>query len=125
MNRRYRLRKQLEFERVRRSGQSYAHPLIVLVAHPVAHQQDGKPSDEATESLAHTRFGVAAGRSLGGAVQRNRAKRRIRAAIHPWLALVQPGWDVILIARRPLLVAPYPALEKAIEKLLHKAGLLP
>ena len=97
MKPRFRLTSSTDFKRVRRFGKSYAHPLLVLVVHP--------------NELAVTRFGIAAGRSLGGAVNRNRAKRRIRAALSPFLEEVSPGWDIILIARQPLLVAPFQELQ--------------
>ncbi|OGN94089.1 MAG: ribonuclease P protein component, partial [Chloroflexi bacterium RBG_13_48_10] len=88
MNRNFRLTQSTDFKRVRRSGKSYAHPLIVLVVLPA----DGMP----------TRFGVTAGRSVGNAVQRNRAKRLIREGLRPLLPLVHPGWKVILISRNPI-----------------------
>ena len=110
MKPRFRLTSSNDFKRVRRFGKSYAHPLVVLVALP--------------NELAVTRIGVAAGRSLGGAVKRNRAKRRLRAAIQPLLDKTITGWDVILIARRPLLEAPFQEICSALETLLGKANLL-
>jgi len=66
-----------------------------------------------------THIGVAAGRSIGNAVQRNRAKRRLRACIQPWLKQLIPGVDIILIARKPLLTASYDHLAKALAKALQ------
>ncbi len=109
MKQRFRLRKQTDFERVRRHGKSYAHPLIVLVALP--------------NEQGHARFGVSAGRSLGNAVQRNRAKRQIRAAIHPLISRVSPGWDIIILARRPLARATFQQLETALQALFRRAKL--
>lgn len=91
-------------------GKSYAHPLIVLVAHP--------------NDLDRSRFGVAAGRSLGKAVQRNRAKRRIREALRPLIPRVEPGWDLIIIARHRLLAASFQQCRDALEDLLRRARLL-
>jgi ribonuclease P protein component len=99
----------LDFERVRRSGKSYAHPLIVLIALP--------------NSLDTPRIGVSAGRSVGGAVQRNRAKRRIRAIVQPLIPKIQIGWDILLLARKPILQATYEELSKAIQTLLQRANL--
>ena len=100
MKRRFRLTSSTEFKRVRRFGKSYAHPLVVLIAH---RREDDQ-----------TLFGVAAGRSVGKAVQRNRAKRRLRAAIQPALPNAAPGWDVVLIARQPLLEAPFSHVQAAL-----------
>lgn len=73
---------------------------------------------------AESRFGVAAGRSAGKAVQRNRAKRLIRAALQPLLPSIAPGWDVVLIARRPLPEATFEQTQQALVTLLQRAGLL-
>ena len=96
--------------RVRRLGKSYAHPLLVLVMLP-----------NETES---TRFAVSAGRSVGNAVQRNRAKRLIRAALHLLVSVIVPGWDIILIARRPLASATFAQTQSALQQLLQRARLI-
>jgi ribonuclease P protein component len=97
--------------RVRRLGKSYAHPLIVLIALP-------------NEDPAHSRFGVAAGRGVGNAVKRNRAKRLIRAALQPGLGSIRGGWDVVLIARSPMAEASFQQTQAALSQLLKRAGLL-
>jgi ribonuclease P protein component len=71
-----------------------------------------------------TLFGVAAGRSLGTAVKRNRAKRLLRSALQPYLSSVLPGWKIVLIARRPVLEASYPDIQSVLKELLHRAHLL-
>lgn len=54
------------------------------------------------------RVAVVAGRKVGGAVARNRIKRRLRAAVRS-VALAQ-GTDVVLIGRSSALTAPFSAL---------------
>lgn len=110
MKRRFRLTSTTDFKRVRRFGKSYAHPLIVLVVLP--------------NELERVRVGVSAGRSMGNAVQRNRAKRVLRAAIQPYLAALVVGWDCVLIARQPLGAASFGQVQSAISGLLGRAGLL-
>ena len=110
MKRSFRLRKSADFERVRRSGKSFAHPLVVLIVH----ENQGED----------VRIGIAAGRSLGMAVQRNRAKRMIRAAIQSMFNNIHPGNDLILIARRPMLEADFQKLQEALLTLLHRAQIL-
>ncbi len=110
MKRSFRLVRSKDFQRVRQFGKSQAHPLVVLLALP--------------NSLASTRFGVAAGRTVGKAVQRNRAKRLLRAALQPYLDNVVPGWDVVLIARRGMAEATFWQTQAALENLLHRARLL-
>ena len=54
--------------------------------------------DEAGEALV--RIGFTCSRKVGGAVARNRAKRRLRAAARAVLpAAGRPGWDYVLIGR--------------------------
>ena len=53
------------------------------------------------EPCAPIRVGYTASRKVGGAVVRNRAKRRLRAAAAQELPrLGRAGWDYVLIARR-------------------------
>jgi ribonuclease P protein component len=110
MNRRYRLKGSSDFRRVRRTGKSYAHPLAVLIA---------APSDAPT-----TRLGVAAAKAVGRAVERNRAKRRLRAALQYHLPRIRPGWDAIFYARKALLEAEWPQVLAVTEQLLRRAGML-
>jgi ribonuclease P protein component len=74
--------------------------------------------------LDRSRFGVGAGRSLGGAVQRNRAKRRLRSALRSLAPVIPPGWDVLLLARTPTVSAPWTDLQRAVVGLCRRAGLL-
>lgn len=54
------------------------------------------------------RVGVVAGRSLGGSVERNRAKRRLREALA--VAPLRPGRDYVVVAGREVLEAPFQEL---------------
>ncbi len=110
MNRNFRLTGSTNFKRVRRSGKSYAHPLVVLVV---------LPDDGGT-----TRIGVTAGKAVGKAVQRNRAKRLLREALRPLLPKLRPGWKVILIARSPLLTADFTEIQACLTQLLMRANLI-
>jgi len=110
VKRKFRLRKTADFERVRRSGKSFAHPLIVLVV--CANEGDS------------LQIGVTAGRRLGNAVRRNRMKRLMRAAIQAHLSGIRPGHDLLLIARLPMVEASFVEIHSAIQKLLGRADLL-
>ena len=110
MNRRYRLTKSTDFKRVRRTGKSYAHPLVILAVSP--------------NHRSISRFGVTAGRTMGSAVQRNRAKRLLREALRSYLTALAGGWDVVLIARPALIEAEWNDVCSAVANLLRRAGLL-
>lgn len=111
MQRKFRLTRSDDFKRVRQSGKSYAHPLVVLVIHA-----GGTPK---------VRVGVAAGRTVGNAIIRNRAKRLLREALRPVLPDLAPGWDLILIARAGMVGATLDDTRAALASLLRRAGLIP
>ena len=71
-----------------------------------------------------TRIGVTAGRSVGKAVQRNRAKRLLRSAVQPILDDLRTGWDLVLIARNPLMQAPFWQIQMTLKSLLDRARLI-
>ncbi len=80
-----RLRKSFEYDRVRQRGKSWSSRILVL---SILENETGQ-----------NRYGFAVGKRVGGAVERNRAKRLMREAVrhlHPRLA---QGYDVVLIAR--------------------------
>jgi ribonuclease P protein component len=110
VKRRFRLKKTADFERVRRSGKSFAHPLIVLIVR----ENEG-------EGL---RVGVAAGRSLGNAVTRNRAKRLLRSVTQAQLGSIKRDHDLLLIARKPMVDASFMEVQSAIQNLLQRANLI-
>jgi ribonuclease P protein component len=59
--------------------------------------------------LGASRLGVAATRKLGGAVERNRAKRLIREVFRR--SNLVPGTDIVVVPRRELLDASLSAFE--------------
>ena len=109
MQRKFRLTRSEDFKRVRRFGKSYAHPLLVLVV---------QASDE-----PKLRVGVAAGRTVGTAVKRNRAKRLMREAIRTLIPTLSAGWDLLLIARPPLVSCNVFEVREALLTLLRRAEL--
>jgi len=74
--------------------------------------------------MEYSRYGVSAGRSVGNAVKRNRAKRLIRASLHPLWLSIKPGWDIVLLARSPLAQANYHDTSNALRNLVERAELV-
>lgn len=66
------------------------------------------------------RLGVAATRKLGGAVQRNRAKRLARELFRRHKPT--PGTDLVLVPKRELLVQSFSRLETEFEAMIRRAG---
>jgi ribonuclease P protein component len=64
------------------------------------------------------RLGIAATRKLGGAVERNRAKRLIREVFRR--NKIAPGYDVVVIPKRDLLDASLSALEADYKNLVER-----
>jgi ribonuclease P protein component len=110
MKKRLRLRKNSDFQRVRRKGHSWTHPLLVLCA--------------LHNNLGYSRVGFSASKWIGGAVVRNRAKRLMREATRLRLTMIADGWDVVMIARQPMREANFHQVDQAVEQLLRRARLL-
>jgi len=110
LKRSIRLTRSEDINHVRQEGLSIAHKAIVL----------GYKSND----LKKNRIAVIAGRSIGGAVQRNLAKRRIRSAFQCFQPKLYKGFDLVIIARKHILEIEYQALVDALRSLFKKAGLL-
>jgi ribonuclease P protein component len=110
VQRKFRLTRLQDFIRVRQSGKSYAHPLIVLITW--------------TNDEMKIRVGVAAGRAVGTAAKRNRAKRLLREAMRPLFSYLTNGWDLILIARPALASSTLPDTRQALVDILQRAKLI-
>jgi len=68
------------------------------------------------------KVGFTCPRALGGAVIRNRIKRRVREAVRPRLDRVGPGWEIVINPRLRAMIAPFPQLEQEVEKLFQRCA---
>ena len=110
MKRKYRLRRNSDFQRVRQVGKSYASPIMVLAF--------------LRNELEYSRFGFVVSKRLGKAVVRNKIKRRIREATRLKMSQIKPGFDIVLIARNRINQASYLEVSQSLEHLLKAADLL-
>ena len=107
-----RLKTHAEFLHVR-GGARFTAPSLVLQAR--------KRIDAETEDTHVARFGFTAMKGLGGAVVRNRARRRLKEAVRvagPGHAL--EGYDYVLIAREGTVQRRFTELIKDLERALAK-----
>jgi ribonuclease P protein component len=120
VQKRFRLRRRADFQRVLAGGRIYAGASLVGFAVPAPTGTDAP------------RIGVTASKRLGGAVRRNRARRRLREAARIHLAgedspLRGRGitYDVVFIARAPALTVPFEQLVREVTAVGRRAGSLP
>ena len=101
-----RLRHTKDIEIVRESGEMSSDPHFTMRA-----RRNG---------LASVRLAVSSPRSLGTAVRRSRARRRVREAVRAFLRErgSAPGTDLLVVARAPAVDAPFGHLRDAIARRL-------
>jgi ribonuclease P protein component len=104
------LRSPRDFAAMQASSASRAHPLLI-----VRTRRNG---------LEVTRYGLSTGRKLGGAVERNRVRRRLREVLRMVSPRVSTGWDVLVVARPASAAASYDELARAAERLLRTSGIM-
>jgi ribonuclease P protein component len=104
------LKRRPEFLSVRGGGR-WATPAFVLEGR----RRSGIVADEMP------RFGFTVSKQVGGAVERNRIKRRLKAATRDvLLEHAQRNYDYVLIARRPALDAAFAALVSDLAEALKR-----
>lgn len=96
-------------------GKRFSTPFVTVMVLKHCNQHDHETD--------HGRVAFIAGKKSGNAVWRNGAKRRMREIARsfgaPW-----EGYDVVFLARNPILKASYSKVNTACEKALSKAGLV-
>ena len=103
------INKNKDYIRAYNRGKCYRHPQVVLYVSK--HRQKT------------TRVGLTATKKVGGAVQRNRARRVMREALSQNLSQNVGGYDIILVARAQTPALKSTQLAKTVGKLLKKAGI--
>jgi ribonuclease P protein component len=101
-----RIRRRPEFERVYNEGTRISGRFMTVFL-----LQNGRDVQ---------RFGVAATRKLGSAVERNRAKRLAREIFRR--RKIAPGYDVVIVPRREMLDAPFTSLQADYDRALERRG---
>ena len=76
------------------------------------------------QKIKVNRIGLTVTKKLGGAVIRNRVRRRLREVYRLSEARFMPGWDMVVVARSRCIKADFAALTNAYLSLAEKAGVL-
>jgi ribonuclease P protein component len=104
-----RLRRTSDIRRVLKEGESHRSSRVVVYVAP---------------GRGPSRAALVAGRRVGGAVARNRARRLLREAWRTLGPEVEGGHDMVLAARGPFGQARALDLTQEIEDLLRRVGLI-
>jgi len=109
---RHRMTTGADFAAMRAEGVAFRGALCLLVAL----RRPGEP----------TRIGfIASKRGVGGAVERNRARRRLREIVRRrFVRLPETGWLLMFVAHRAAPTAPHQDLASDVERVLSAAGVL-
>jgi ribonuclease P protein component len=113
-----RLKRRAEFLRIAGVGRKSVTPGLILQVAPRA-----AATANAKIELPALRVGFTASRKVGIAVERNRARRRLRAAVEQVMPLhAAPEHDYVLVARAQTARRPFAALKGDLETALRQAG---
>ena len=107
MNSIIKLKENYSFRRAYKKGKSYVSPYFVIYA---------------VKNRRGIRLGITAGKKLGCAVKRNRAKRVITAAFRECLPNINSGYDFVIVSRTRILDIKSTAAAASMKSLLKSAG---
>ncbi len=77
-----------------------------------------------TNDLPHNRYGFIVSKSLGGATIRNRVRRLLRESARLAHPRLRSGYDIVVIARRPMVEKPFTIVDRTLTQLFRQAGLV-
>ena len=116
-----RLKRRREFLAVAAQGRKWVAPGLILQVSPQPTAAESKSG--ANGAPPALRIGFTVSRKVGNAVERNRVRRRLRAAAELVMpARARQDCDYVLIGRRQTLTRPFSALVQDLELALRKVG---
>jgi ribonuclease P protein component len=108
-----RLRRRADFDSVYKRGRIFNDPLLVLRTLP--------------NNLPHSRYGFVVSKRVGGAVVRNRVRRRLQEivmAMGDGSGVMGTGYDLVVSAKVATVGATFQELTASVRRLYAKGGLL-
>jgi ribonuclease P protein component len=103
------LRSAADFQQIQSHSRSRSHPLLLM-----RYRRNG---------LDRTRYGISTSRKVGSAVIRNGIRRRLRTILRAVSSDVEPGFDVLLIARPAAASVKQSDLDSALRQLFKGAAI--
>ena len=103
------LRKKKDFERLYKKGKSCGDKYVVVI--------------HINNRLPHVRKAFLASKKVGGAVQRNRAKRLMKESFRKIEKECKPGTDILFIARKTIVERNCAEVEASMRRAVEKSGL--
>ena len=110
MNSRFTLKQNSDFRRLYAKGKSSANRCLAVYC-----RRNGRGVN---------RMGYTVSAKLGGAVVRNRVRRRLREIARLNAPRLKTGWDIVVVARMRAVEASYAELDEAYRSACEKLGLL-
>ena len=104
------LTKNYEFRRVYKKGKSAASKCVVVYC--------------IRNNISENRLGITVSTKLGGAVQRNRIRRRLKEVYRLNEQSMRKGYDIVFVARLRSRYAGWDELESSVLNLSVKLGLI-
>ena len=104
------LKRNHEFRRLYNRGKSTASRYIIIYTR----------RNRSTEN----RLGITVSKKIGGAVQRNLIRRRLKEIYRLNEHKINPGYDIVIVARVGCKFIKYSELEASVLFLLKKLGLI-
>ncbi len=110
MQRHFRLRQSRDFTRLRQEGRAFHSRWVIVSVMP--------------NGLPHNRYGFVTSKQIGKAVTRNRVRRVMREAVRLFHPQLRPGFDIVLVARPPLVAEPFSRVQRILREAFIRAGVI-
>ncbi|WP_019413362.1 ribonuclease P protein component [Paenisporosarcina sp. TG20] len=111
MNKRQRVKKSKEFQKIFNHGKSFANRQFVLYLLPKVEQEE-------------FRIGLSVSKKVGNAVTRNRIKRYIKQSFLELKDVINPKMDYVIIARNQAASLDFHDSKKSLEHVLKVAKMI-